>query len=154
MSNTQNIAEKRNTQNETTNMINLNPSNNIKCELVKEDTSNTKSNPPIQQKEHKKFPFIIGDSMVKDIDGYLLTGSIKRKFIVKVRPFSSAKTLDMQDYIKPTKRDFDQFLYLLYVGNNGLSLEDTLEATSKRIIATAESLIKEHNEVAISNRER
>ena len=85
MSNTQNIAEKRNTQNETTNMINLNPSNNIKCELVKEDTSNTKSNPPIQQKEHKKFPFIIGDSMVKDIDGYLLTGSIKRKFIVNVR---------------------------------------------------------------------
>ena len=85
MSNTQNIAEKRNTQNETTNTINLNPSNNIKCELVKEDTSNTKSNPPIQQKEHKKFPFIIGDSMVKDIDGYLLTGSIKRKFIVNVR---------------------------------------------------------------------
>ena len=92
--------------------------------------------------------------MVKDIDGYLLTGSIKRKFIVKVRPFSSAKTLDMQDYIKPTKRDFDQFLYLLYVGNNGLSLEDTPEATSKRVIATAESLKKEHNEVAISNRER
>ena len=92
--------------------------------------------------------------MVKDIDGYLLTGSIKRKFIVKVRPFSSAKTLDMQDYIKPTKRGFDQFLYLLYVGNNGLSLEDTPEATSKRVIATAESLKMEHNEVAISNRER
>ena len=68
------------------------------------------SNPSIQQKEHKKFVFVIWDSIVKDIDGYLLTESVRRKFIVKVRPFSSAKTLHMQDYIKPTKRDFDPSL--------------------------------------------
>ena len=87
--------------------------------------------------------------MVKDIDGYLLTESVKRKFIVKVRPFSSAKTVDMQDYIKRTKRDFDPSLYLLHVGTNNLSLEDTPEAISTRIIATAESLKKEHNKVVI-----
>ena len=149
--NTQNIEEKRNTQNETINTINLNSLNNTKCELVREDTSNTKNNPSIQQKEHKKFAFIIGDSMVKDIDGYLLIGSIKIKLIVKVRPFSSAKTVDMQDYIQPAKRDFDPYLYLLHVGTNDLLLEDTPEAISKRIIATAESVKKEHNEVTISN---
>ena len=49
--NTQNIKKKTNTQNETTNTINLNPSNNRKCELVREDTFNAKSNPSIQQKE-------------------------------------------------------------------------------------------------------
>ena len=114
----------------------MNPSNNRKFELIREDTSNTKSNPSIQQKEHKKFGFIIGDSMVKDIDGYLLTESIKRKFIVKVLPFSLAKTVDMQDYIKPTKREFDPSLYLLHDGTNDLSLEDTPETISKRIIAT------------------
>ena len=38
-----------------------------------------------------KLAFILGDSMVEDIDGYLLTGSINRKFIVKVRPFLSAR---------------------------------------------------------------
>ena len=48
--NTQNIKKKTNTQNGTTNTINLNPSNNRKCELVREDTSNAKSNPSIQQK--------------------------------------------------------------------------------------------------------
>ena len=74
--------------------------------------------------------------MVKDIDGYLLTESIKRPFIVKVLPFSLAKTVDMQDYIKPTKREFDPSLYLLHVGTNDLSLEDTPETISKRIIAT------------------
>ena len=146
-SNTQNIEKKRNTQHETTNTINLNPSNNTKRELVREDTSNTNSNPYIQQKEHKQFVFVRGHSMVKDIDGYLLTGD----FIVKVRPFSLAKTVDMQDYIKPTKRDFGPSLHLLHVGINDLSQEDTPEAISKRIIATAESLKKKHNEVSIWN---
>ena len=98
--NMQNIEKKRSTKNEATNTINPNSSNNAKCEPVREDSSNTKSNPSIQQKEHKKFyVFIIENRMVKDIGGYLLTGSFKRKFVVKVRPFSSAKTVDMQDYI-------------------------------------------------------
>ena len=92
--NTQNTEKKTNIQDETTNTIKVNPSNNTKCELVREDTSNTKSNPSMQQKEHKKFASIIGDSLVKDIDGYLLTESIKRKFILKVRPFSSAETVE------------------------------------------------------------
>ena len=99
----------------------------------------------------KNYAFIIGDSMVKDVDGYLLTGSIKRKFIMKVRPLSSARTVDMQVYIKSTKCDFDPSLYLLHVGTIDLLLEDTPEAISKRIIATAESLKKEHDEVAISD---
>ena len=99
----------------------------------------------------KNYAFIIGDSMVKDVDGYLLTGSIKRKFIMKVRPLSSARTVDIQVYIKSTKCHFDPSLYLLHVGTNDLLLEDTPEAISKRIIATAESLKKEHDEVAISD---
>ena len=147
----QNIEKKRSTKNEATNTINPNSSNNAKCEPVREDASNTKSNPSIQQKEHKFYVFIIESRMVKDIGCYLLTGSIKRKFVVKLRPFSSAKTVDMQDYIKPTKREFDPSLYLLHVGTNDLLLEDTPEVISKRITATAESLKKEHNEVAISN---
>ena len=68
-----------------------------------------------------------------------------------MRPFSSAKTVDMEDYIKPRKREFDPSLYILYVDNNDILLEDTLEVISKPIIATVESLEKEHNEVAISN---
>ena len=76
---------------------------------------------------------------------------IKRKVIVNVRPFLSAKTVDMQYYIKPTKRNFDPSLYILHFGTNNLSLEDTPYAISKQITATAESLYKEHDEVAISN---
>ena len=43
--------------------------------------------------------------MIKKIDGYLLTNSINHKFLVKVRPFTTAKTIDMYDDLKPTLRD-------------------------------------------------
>ena len=39
--------------------------------------------------------FIVGDSMTKKIDGYLLTKSISHKFWLKVRPFTIAKTIDI-----------------------------------------------------------
>ena len=39
--------------------------------------------------------FIVGDSMIKKIDGYLLTKSISHKFLLKVRPFTIAKTIDI-----------------------------------------------------------
>ena len=74
-----------------------------------------------------KLALILGDSMVKDVDGYLLTGFINR--------ISSAKTIDMEDYTKPTKRDL----------TNNFSLDDTPEVMSSRIIDTAKSLIIEKN---------
>ena len=88
--------------------------------------------------------------MVKDVDGYLLTGS-NRKFIVKVRPFSSAKTIGMEDYTKPTKREFNPELYILHAGTNDLSLDDTSEVRSSHIIDTAKSLMAEKIKIIISN---
>ena len=58
----------------------------------------------VSQKNLRNW-LVIGDSMIKDVNGYLLTGSLNRKYILKVRPFSSAKTSDMEYYIIPTKRD-------------------------------------------------
>ena len=90
-----------------------------------------------------KLVFILGDSMAKDVDGYHLTESINRKFIAKVTPFSSAITIDMEDYTKPSKRDLNPDLYILHVGTNDLSLDDTPEVISSRIIDTAKSLMTE-----------
>ena len=55
----------------------------------------------------KKKVFIMGDIMIKKVDGYLLTNSIKHKYLVKVRPSEAAKAVDMFDYAKPIQRDFD-----------------------------------------------
>ena len=64
----------------------------------------------------KKKVFIIGDSMIKKVDGYLLTNSIKHKYLAKVRPFLAAKAVDMFDYVKPIQRDFDPDAYILHIG--------------------------------------
>ena len=88
--------------------------------------------------------------MLKDVDGYLLAGPLNKKNIVKVRPFSSAKTEDMHDYLKPTKRDFDPNIYILHVGTNNLSINDSPEMTVDKIVETAESLKTEDNNVILS----
>ena len=56
-------------------------------------------------KKSEDTVFIVGDSMIKKIDGYLLTKSISHKFLVKVRPFTTAKTIDMYDHLIPTLRE-------------------------------------------------
>ena len=43
--------------------------------------------------------------MVKNLNGYLLTGKIKHKHLVKVRLFSGAKISCMTDHVKPTLQD-------------------------------------------------
>ena len=45
--------------------------------------------------------------MVKKVNSFLLTRNINHKFLVKVRSFSSAKVNCMNDYVKPTLRDFN-----------------------------------------------
>ena len=95
--------------------------------------------------------FVIGDSMINNVDRYLLTGSLNRKHIVKVRPFSSAETSDVEYYITPTKRDFDPGIYILHVGTNYLTLEDTPEEITEQIVNIVTSLKIENNSVVISN---
>ena len=93
--------------------------------------------------------FIIGDSMIKDVDGCLLTGSLNRKYIVKVRPFSTAKASDMEYYI--TRRDFDAGIYILHVRTNDPTLDDTLKEITEHILNIATSLETENCTVGISN---
>ena len=94
------------------------------------------------QVPQNKVAFIVGDSMLKDVDGYLLTGSLDKKFIVKVRPFSSVKTEDMHEYLKSTKRDFGPNIFILHVGTNNLSTSYSPEMIADKIVQTAESIKK------------
>ena len=90
--------------------------------------------------------------MVKKIDGYLLTSSINHRYIVKVRPFLSAKTIDMVDYIKPTQRDFNPDIYLLQVGTNDLPPSNkSPEQISLDILNLANSLKLENNTNIVSS---
>ena len=89
--------------------------------------------------------------MEKRIDGYLLTSSINHKYIVKVKPFLSVKTIDMVGYLKPTQIDFNPDVYLLQVGTNDLTSNKSPEQISLEILILANSLKLDNNTVIISS---
>ena len=95
--------------------------------------------------------FIVGDSIIKKTDGYLLTSFINHKYIVKVRPFINAKTDDMYDHIKPTQRNFQPNVYISHVGTNDLPTYMTPEEISEKIITFSKHLKSEDNEVVVSS---
>ena len=70
---------------------------------------------------------------------------------MRVRPFLSAKTIDMVDYIKLTQRDFNPDVYLLHVGTNDLSSNKSPEQISLDILNLANSLKLDNNTVIVSS---
>ena len=84
--------------------------------------------------------------MVKDVDGYVLTRFINRNFT-----FFSAKNIDKEDYIKPTKQDINPDFCILCVEINYLLLDDKLEVISNCIIDTSKLFALEKAGVIISN---
>ena len=81
----------------------------------------------------KEAVFIVGHSAIKKINGYLLTKSINQKFLVKVRPFTTAKTIDMYDYLKRTLRDFGTSRLLRDTDTNDLSLNKASNEIAEEI---------------------
>ena len=98
----------------------------------------------------KKKVFMIEDSMIKKVDGYLLTNSIKHKYLVKVRPFLAGKAVDMFDYIKPIQRDFDPDAYILHIGTNDLTTDKKPDEICSEISQLIKVLKTNKNKIVIS----
>ena len=71
---------------------------------------------------NKKYIFILGGSIVRNLNGFRITKTINTKCIVKVSPFSPAKVNCMYDHV----RDVNPDNIILYVGNNDFNSEKTL----------------------------
>ena len=72
-----------------------------------------RNKPPLSQnstnpQKSKTSVLIVRDSIVKKVDGFLLTSSLKHQYLVKTRPFSTAKTIDMHDYINQLREASNQ----------------------------------------------
>ena len=116
----------------------------------KEKPSNDTVNDMSTNNMNKKV-FIIEDRMIKKVDGYLLTNSIKHKYLVKVRPFLVAEAVDMFDYIKPIQSDFDQDAYILHTGTNDLTTDKKPDEICSEISELVKVLKTNKNEIIISN---
>ena len=88
--------------------------------------------------------------MVKNADGYLLKGSLNRKFIVKLRPFLSWKHRICQIILNPRKRA-SILIFVLHVGTNDLRLSDTPEQIAEHIFDIVNSLKTDSNTIIVSN---
>ena len=75
----------------------------------------------------------------------VLTKNIKHKFLVNVRPFSSAKTRCISDHAKPTIRELNPEDIFLHVGTNDINSEKKASQISKSILVLANSLKNETN---------
>ena len=93
---------------------------------------------------------MLGDSMVKKLNRFLLTRKLNPKCLVKVRPFSSAKVRCMHDHVTPTVQDFNPDDIILHCGTNDLSSERTASQIARSIVELALSLESKDNKISIS----
>ena len=115
--------------------------NNIKKEKKKNNEIKRKANDKKEKnnvnditKEKQETVNILEDSMVKKLNGYLLTKKVRHKFLVKVRPFSGAKVSCMVDQVKPTYVMINQII-LYYI------LEQMIYEVKKRLVTLQNQLL-------------
>ena len=99
--------------------------------------------------KQKKKVIVIGDIMIKKIDGYLLTNAINHKYLVKVRPFLPAKSVDLLGNVKPIQTDLDPEAYVIYIGTNDPTTDKTDEIFSE-ILRLIKELKTDKNKIAVS----
>ena len=100
--------------------------------------------------KNEKCIFVIGDSMVKHLNGWEMPKKLNTNYKMLVKTFLGAKTTYMHDYVKPSVRSsLDHFI--LHVGTNDLSSDKSPEEIARSIIDLATSVKNEKHDVSISN---
>ena len=105
---------------------------------------------PSKDKKNKDTVYILGDSMVKHVEGWKVTKSINTDMKVYVRSFSGAKVKCMKDYVKPCLQENDPKNVILHVGTNYLYSELHPERIAKSIVDVAKNIQSDTRKISIS----
>ena len=120
------------------------------CNPQKRITADDRKNDKPKGGKNEKSIFVIGDSMVKHLNGWEMSKKLNANCKVFVKTFSGAKTTCMNDYVKPSVRSSpDRFI--LHVGTNDLSSDKSSEEIARSTIDLATSIKNEKHGVSISN---
>ena len=120
--------------NSNNNKYNINENNNNLATNDYENSNHNNTNNKIANNENKsnfkinirkKSVYIVGDSMVKEVNGFELSKSIKYKYSVRVRFYPSAKTSCLHDHVKPVIRNQEPDHIILHTGTNDLLSDKT-----------------------------
>ena len=89
--------------------------------------------------------------MVKNVNGFKLTGKVAHKRIIKLRQFSGAKTSCMKDYIKPIIREKNPEHIILHIWINDLDSSKTPAETAEEIADLAYLVKMNSNNISTSS---
>ena len=101
-----------------------------------------KTNGKNSPRAKSKTVFVLGDSMIKKLNGYFLMRMVRQKYLIKIRSFSSANVTCMADHVKPTLRDGKPNHIILHAGTSDLRTEKTTSQIAKSIMILTISLKK------------
>ena len=114
-----------------------------------QDTVSTARNRHNNQGKSSKSVVILGDSMIKHLNGWEMSKRINSKCKIFVKTFSGATTTCMEDYIKPSLRmSLDHFI--LHTRANDLASSKTSQEISNSIINLACQLKTDLHNVSVS----
>ena len=132
------------------NMYNLNDITNVNKnndhQLGKKYQTNTKK---LVINEKKKV-FVLGDSMVKHIQGWDITNKLENKHKVYIRQFAGSKVTCMNDYVKPCICDNNPDHIIFHVGTNDIPTSKDPLAIAQSIVDLAKSVMNQDRGVTIS----
>ena len=99
--------------------------------------------------EKKKF-FVLGDSMVKHMQGWDISKKLENKHNVCIRQFATSKVICMNEYVKPCIRENNPNHLIFHVGTSDTPASKDPLAIAQSIVDLAKSVMTEDRSVAIS----
>ena len=99
--------------------------------------------------EDKKNVIILGDSIIKHVNGYDVAGKLNNCKVF-VKSFSGAKVRCSKDHMKPSLRENPDH-FVLHVGTNDLNSDRSPELIAKSIADVGSSLKNDSHDVSISS---
>ena len=99
--------------------------------------------------EDTKKVIILGDSVIKHVNGYDIAGKLD-KCKVFVKRFSGAKVRCLNDHMKPSLRENPDH-FVLHIGANDLNSDRSPELITKSITDVGSSLKNDSHDVSISS---
>ena len=101
--------------------------------------------------KNKQKVFILGDSIVKHIQGWEITKKRDNKQKVYVRQFSRSNVSCMRDCVKPSIRENNPDHIIFHVGTNYVPSEKTPEVIAQSTIDLAKTVANDNLQVTVSS---
>ena len=120
------------------------------CNPQKAITADEYKNDKPKGERNEKSIFVIGDSMVKHLNGWEISKKLNANSKVFVKTFSGIKTTCINDYVKPSVRSSRDH-FILHVGTNNLSSDKSSEEIAIALTGLATSIKNKKHDVSIFN---